>query len=129
MIRVWQDRVEEYEFHALRKKETRAIGYQQVSEVTLARGLVWSNISIESTGGKSIALVGVPKSEAEKVKTLLDDAVAAAKGGGAAAAPAPPATDRPVDVADQLQKLANLRDQGILTADEFAAQKAKLLAG
>lgn len=41
------------------------------------------------------------------------------------AAPAPPA--EAVDVADQLRKLAELRDQGILTEEEFAAQKAKLL--
>ena len=30
--------------------------------------------------------------------------------------------------ADELTKLAALRDQGVLTADEFAAQKAKLLS-
>lgn len=41
------------------------------------------------------------------------------------AAPAPAA--EPVDVADQLQKLAQLKDQGVLTEAEFAAQKAKLL--
>lgn len=38
------------------------------------------------------------------------------------AAPAPQ-----VDVADQLQKLASLKDQGVITEEEFAAQKAKLL--
>ena len=43
-----------------------------------------------------------------------------------AAAAAAPAAE-PVDLADQLKKLAELRDQGILTDDEFAAQKAKLL--
>ncbi|MFI5259919.1 MAG: SHOCT domain-containing protein [Candidatus Limnocylindrales bacterium] len=32
------------------------------------------------------------------------------------------------DVADQLSKLAELRDRGVLTDAEFAAQKAKLLA-
>lgn len=32
-----------------------------------------------------------------------------------------------VDVADQLRTLAELRDQGVLTNDEFAAQKTKLL--
>jgi len=31
-------------------------------------------------------------------------------------------------VADELEKLAGLRDKGLLTADEFDAQKAKLLA-
>jgi hypothetical protein len=30
-------------------------------------------------------------------------------------------------IADEISKLAGLRDQGILTEDEFAAQKAKLL--
>ena len=38
---------------------------------------------------------------------------------------APPATD----VVTQLKGLAELRDQGILTEDEFAAQKAKILGG
>lgn len=32
------------------------------------------------------------------------------------------------DVAGQLQKLAELRDRGLLTPEEFDAQKAKLLA-
>ena len=31
------------------------------------------------------------------------------------------------DVADELTKLADLRDRGVLTDAEFAAQKAKLL--
>lgn len=34
----------------------------------------------------------------------------------------------PVDTASQLEKLATLRDQGVLTPEEFADQKAKLLA-
>jgi hypothetical protein len=33
----------------------------------------------------------------------------------------------PIDLADQLRKLASLRDDGILTEDEFQAQKAQLL--
>jgi hypothetical protein len=33
----------------------------------------------------------------------------------------------PVSVADELQKLADLRDRGVLTQEEFEAQKAKLL--
>ncbi|TFV64066.1 UNVERIFIED_ORG: SHOCT domain-containing protein [Bacillus sp. AZ43] len=44
---------------------------------------------------------------------------------GAPAAP-PPAEPQP-DLADRLRKLAELRDAGILTDEEFAAQKAKLL--
>ena len=46
--------------------------------------------------------------------------------GASAAAPsaAPPAASSP---ADELEKLAKLNDQGVLTDEEFAAQKAKIL--
>lgn len=48
---------------------------------------------------------------------------------GYAPAPAPaPAPAAPqVDLMDQLQKLGDLKAQGILTEEEFEAQKAKLL--
>ena len=45
--------------------------------------------------------------------------------------PAPPPPAPPAAAADpiaQLKELAELRQQGILTDEEFAAQKAKLLA-
>ena len=42
----------------------------------------------------------------------------------AAAAPPPPAED---DATTQLQNLANLHAQGVLTDEEFAAGKAKIL--
>jgi hypothetical protein len=44
-----------------------------------------------------------------------------------APAPAPPAPE--VDLVEQLERLGRLKEQGILTAEEFAAQKQKLLAG
>lgn len=48
-----------------------------------------------------------------------------------AAPPPPPPAPAPAasstDVVEQLKGLAELRDQGILTEEEFAAQKAKVL--
>lgn len=44
-----------------------------------------------------------------------------------AAAPPPPAAAPEVDVIGQLERLGQLHQQGILTDEEFAAQKAKLL--
>lgn len=44
-------------------------------------------------------------------------------------APPPPAAAAPADTVQQLKDLAELRSQGILTDEEFAAQKAKILAG
>ena len=45
----------------------------------------------------------------------------------AAPAPAPPPPMPPVSVADEIAKLAALRDSGALTDEEFAAHKAALL--
>ena len=43
--------------------------------------------------------------------------------------PPPPADSGTDDMIEQLQKLGQLRDAGVLTDAEFEAQKAKLLAG
>lgn len=51
----------------------------------------------------------------------LRDAVRAAQAGGGVPAPAAP------DVASQIQQLGQLRDQGLLTDEEFDAKKAELL--
>jgi hypothetical protein len=43
-------------------------------------------------------------------------------------APAPAPAAPAVDPIERLKELAALKDQGVLTEEEFAAQKAKLLA-
>jgi hypothetical protein len=46
----------------------------------------------------------------------------------AAAAPPPPPSSAPADdMIAQLKELASLKEQGILTDEEFAAQKARIL--
>ncbi|HWH20085.1 MAG TPA: SHOCT domain-containing protein [Solirubrobacterales bacterium] len=47
----------------------------------------------------------------------------------AAAAPVAAAPASSASTIDQLKELGDLKAQGVLTEDEFAAQKAKLLAG
>ena len=60
-------------------------------------------------------------------------AAAGAAFGAPPVAPQPPAAPPPaapqVDMVEQLRKLGELRDAGILTEEEFAAQKAKILGG
>jgi len=66
-----------------------------------------------------------------KVRALVTPILKAAgvplKGEGAAATPSSP-SPAPISVADELAKLASLRNNGILSDEEFEAQKAKLLA-
>ena len=47
----------------------------------------------------------------------------------AAAAPAPAAVGGGASMIEQLKQLGELKDQGVLTEQEFSEQKAKLLAG
>jgi predicted metal-dependent phosphoesterase TrpH len=66
---------------------------------------------------------------AEQQQDQINAAAAAAVAAQQPAAPAPAAAPAGgTDIIAELQKLAALKDQGILTDDEFAAAKAKLLA-
>lgn len=92
--------------------------------------------------GTATAVSGrVARRQAEKFADR-DQAIAANRGQGYAAGaqatyeqPAPaaapaasaPAAPEAPDMITQLKQLGELRDQGILTEEEFAAQKAKIL--
>ena len=60
------------------------------------------------------------------LRTQIDEAIAAQGPSGTATSPATPQIVA-TSVADELKKLAELRDSGVLTEAEFDAQKAKLL--
>lgn len=59
--------------------------------------------------------------------TNLQDMIAQAQAGAMARLAAPPAAASAVDPVDRLSKLAELRERGILTDEEFAAQKSVIL--
>lgn len=65
---------------------------------------------------------------AEQEQAQYDQQAAAQQAAAPAPAPAPAASAEN-DLVAQLKQLAELKDQGILTEDEFAAQKAKILNG
>lgn len=71
----------------------------------------------------------VAKGEAEAVAAVIRERVASATQQRAAAPPAQSAmpSSSPVGLASELRELALLRDEGVLTAEEFEMQKAKLL--
>lgn len=76
-------------------------------------------ITIETTGGQKYKIPCMKKTE-------VQDAIYKAQsmsGQSAASAPAPQAADS----TDELTKLAELKDKGILTEEEFAAKKKQIL--
>ena len=66
-------------------------------------------------------------SRRERVMAQYQDLQAAAAASSGVPAPPAPAPPGPADVADQLTKLADLRDRGILNDAQFEQQKSRLL--
>lgn len=125
-VTLYQDRIErvkERGFGSLSKarQDTEVTPMRSVSSVQAKKdGLMWTKVSIFASGNTIDFRFG--HDEAQKFKDaiqklLLDPAVA---GGGAAGSPEP-------DSLDQLKKLAELRDAGVVSDEEFQAKKKQLL--
>ncbi|MBJ7339637.1 SHOCT domain-containing protein [Mycolicibacterium sp.] len=78
---------------------------------------------------RSMSRVAVASSVHGRVQRRQRDRWATAAAEPRQPVPAPPPAAPTVDVLEQLERLGRLRDSGVLTEDEFAAQKARLLAG
>lgn len=105
------------------KKTSEDFPFARVSSVSWRSGMVQGTVVILAAGSEA----KIERVYKDDGRALVDDARALlAAGAQTAAVPAPAA---PVDdIPAQIQKLAGLRDAGILSADEFEAKKAELLA-
>jgi hypothetical protein len=104
--------------------------YDRITTVTSSRGMTFGKIVI-STAGAARVVEQVAKGEAEAVAAVIRDRVEAVtreRHQAPAASTAQPGESAP-NLAAQLRELAELRDQGILTPEEFDTQKARLLGG
>lgn len=113
---------------------TEMIPIKNISSVLTKRDGFRNSIVSVVTTGNTIDF-RVAHSEAANVKALLQQlilgrpqAATTPVSTAPAAAPAPAPAAPQVDVAAQLQQLDSLRQQGILTQDEFDAKKAEVLA-
>ena len=126
-LSIYEDRVEEkvparfVGTAVMGKHDKHVIRYEQVAAVGLHTGLKWSTLTVESTGGHTAVVKGLPKKLAVKAKELIEERLVAHRDGRHAVAPAP------VSTADELSKLAALRDSGVLSDEEFASAKRQLL--
>lgn len=98
-------------------------GLDKITSIQYESGLIFADIKIMASGNVA-KIQNVEKSSgrifSEKVRAKLNEPKASTA----------PVTvvQQQVDVADQLGKLAELKNQGILTQEEFDAQKKKLLS-
>ena len=102
---------------------------------TMARTAVVAGTATAVAGGMSRRQQGKAQQaadaqayEQQQQQAQIDAQVAAAVAAQTPAAP-PPAGRAAADPVAQLTKLGELKAQGILTEEEFAAEKAKILGG
>ncbi len=107
---------------------------------TMARTAVVAGTATAVVGGMSKHSAGKQQQAADaaayqqeqqqaQMQAMAQQAAAEQAAAQAAAAPPPPPAAPANDLTSQLQQLATLKEQGILSDEEFAAAKAKLLSG
>ena len=97
--------------------------YDRIAQVNLVRGVFRADLEVVNKGGTGNLIVkALNKDEAEEAKNLIEAKIQSALYAQSVAGRALQS------VGDELRKLAELRDQDVITEVEFQAQKTKLLA-
>jgi hypothetical protein len=102
----------------------------RISSVQWSSGMAFGKMQIFVSGNKA-EIDNMNKKDGKDLTELLRNHIAPGGSAGATASAPPPVQPAaaPLSVADEIAKLAHLRDSGVLSEDEFAAQKARLLSG
>lgn len=95
---------------------------EHITAVSSKTGFLMGEISVATSGG-SHEIKNIEKKYVPMVTSVLNDMLR-----NKSAAPAQAAAPAGDDVVSKLERLAKLKEQGILNDEEFAAQKAALLA-
>ena len=146
VVTLFPDRIERYKASSRTSltgmltggpEDVEVIPTKSVSSVQVSRGPWYHDVTIYASGNTIV--LSVAAHDAEELRSLITSQIlggSSASAGGAAtpaapaAPPAPPAPAAPSgdDILEQIRKLGELRDAGILTQEEFDSKKADLLA-
>jgi hypothetical protein len=102
------------------KKDVQRVRYDQVAQVSEKLGLIFADLVVETRGGDTLLVPGLTRQEARHVGAFIRERMLSGPAGGAN-------ESVPLDIPDQIRKLAELRDSGAITNDEFELKKAELL--
>lgn len=101
-----------------------SVPLDQVTSISGSTGLMMGDIFVGTSGDQgNIKIEAVIKKAVDVFVKMVQDQITKSKNQGSASAPAQTADD-PVA---KLEKLAEMLDKGLLTEEEFAEQKAKVL--
>lgn len=119
-ILLFEDRIEEHDLGFL-KKTVQSLRYGQVARVSLFRGMLFTELRIESTGGQEIEIQGLRNARAEEAKRLIEERVARAV--------RPAEASSPVTPEERLRALTRLHDEGVITEAEFERKRREIVEG
>lgn len=122
-VSLYADRIERVQDRSMMslsraRQDAEVIPLRSVSSVQAKKKGIRTNVTVYATGNTIVFRLG--HDEARQFKDEIARLLLARESG----APAAPAGG---DVAAQIRQLAELRDQGLLTEEEFAAKKQQLL--
>jgi hypothetical protein len=105
------------------KRVRMLLPFDRIAQVNLSRGIFAAKLDVINKGGTgNLVVKGLKKSKAEQAKSLIETEIQSAlRRQHSSGAPS-------ISAADELLKLAELKDRGIITVSEFEDQKAKILA-
>lgn len=118
-IYVTNKRIIVHKIKGIFKNEKLEIPLSSISSINTTVKLIHAEIKILASNNKA-SVEKLPIHIAEELKALIDSLLHSAGSQKNSA-------EASVDVADQIKKLADLRDAGILTEEEFNAKKKQLL--
>jgi hypothetical protein len=102
--------------------------YDKISSIQYKTGMMLGEITIYSSGNKA-EIKNVDKGQCRNFAESVRARVTATTEHASYKEPAGQAADAGGDVVSQIERLGRLREQGLLTDEEFQAQKQKILAG
>ncbi len=104
-------------------EDVEVIPTKSVSSVQVRRGAWYHDVTVYASGNTIV--MSMDATDAEKLRGLVMEQVL--RGSSAPPASAEPAAAAGDAIIDQIKKLAELRDAGIISAEEFESKKADLL--
>jgi len=105
------------------KRVRMLLPFDRIAQVNLSRGIAAASLEVINKGGAgNLVVKGLKKDEAEQAKALIESEIQSALRQQRRSG------DPSHSAADELLKLTELKDRGIITSSEFESQKAKILS-
>jgi len=95
--------------------------YDQITSVNCHKGLVGDRLELQ-VGSDNVVIHAIPKGDGDIAAQNLRDLIATMKTQPLTAVAAPQG-----DIAEQIEKLAKLKEKGLITEEEFERKKKELL--